>query len=114
LLGDKSKKSIIVEIKGVKMWIWIDAVVKPNKTSEEVRIKREEWIGQGKEEFFMTKCKSAERFSISDSFPQRVFWLMETEDKDAAESISRHFGDVWDIKTYQVSPQSISKSLEDA
>ena len=48
----------------------------------EVRIKREEWIGQGKEEFFMTKCKSAERFSISDSFHQRVFWLMETEDKD--------------------------------
>ena len=94
------------------MWIWIDAVVKPSKTDQEVRIKREEWVSQGKEKLLIAKCKSAQRFSVSDSSPQRVFWIIETEDKDAAESIARHFGDVWDIKTYQVSHQSISEVLE--
>jgi len=94
------------------MWIWVDAVVKSNKTDQEVRMKREEWIGQGKEKLLITKCKSARRFSVSGSSPQRVFWIIETEDKDAAESILTHFGDVWDIKICQVSPQSISEVLE--
>ena len=94
------------------MWIWVDAVVKSNKTDQEVRMKREEWIGQGREKLLITKCKSAQRFSVSGSSPQRVFWIIETEDKDAAELILTHFGDVWDIKTYQVSLQSISEVLE--
>lgn len=94
------------------MWIWIDAVVKSNKTDQEVRVKREDWINQGKEKLLITKCKSAQRFSIPGSSPQRVFWVIETEEEDAAESVLRHFGDIWDIKIYQVSPQSISEVLE--
>lgn len=94
------------------MWIWIDAVVKPNKADQEVKMKREEWVGQGKEKLLVSKCKSAKRFSVSGSSPQRVFWIIETEDKDATELILTHFGDVWDIKTYQVNPQSISEVLE--
>jgi len=94
------------------MWIWLDAEVRSNKTDHEVKIKREEWISQGKEKLLITKCKSAQRFNISGSLPQRVFWIIETEDKGAADLILRHFGDVWDIKIYQVSPQSISEVLE--
>ncbi|UCC95212.1 MAG: hypothetical protein JSW40_00245 [Candidatus Omnitrophota bacterium] len=93
------------------MWIWIDAVVKPNKSEQEVKEKREEWINQGQENLLLSKCKSAQRFRISGSYPQRVFWIIETEDEGIVNLILTHFGTVWNIKTCQVSPQSISEAL---
>lgn len=95
------------------MWIWIDAEVRPGKSEQEVKTKREGWIGQGKDKLLLERCVSAKRFGILGSSPQRVFWLIETEDEDAPELISEHFGDVWDIKTYKVNPQSITEVLKE-
>lgn len=95
------------------MHIWLDAVVRPGKSGEEVRRKREEWINQGKEKLILEKCKSAQRFGVIGSSPQRVFWLIETEDESISKLISEHFGDVWEIKTYKVNPQSIGAVLKE-
>ncbi len=94
------------------MRIWLDAVVRPRKSAAEVRRKREEWISQGKEKLILEKCKSAQRFGVIGSVPQRVFWLLETEDESVSRLISEHFGDVWEIKTYKVNPQSIGEVLK--
>lgn len=96
------------------MRIWLDAVVRLGKSAAEVRGKREEWISQGKEKLILEKCKSAQRFGVIGSVPQRVFWLLETEDESASRLISEHFGDVWEIKTYKVNPQSIGEVLKKA
>lgn len=94
------------------MHIWLDAVVKTGKNAKEVRKKREEWISQGKEKLILEKCKSAQRFGVIGAVPQRVFWLLETEDESAPRLISEHFGNIWEIKTYKVNPQSIGEVLK--
>lgn len=94
------------------MRIWLDAVVRLEKSAAEVRRKREEWISQGKDKLILEKCKSAQRFGVIGSVPQRVFWLLETEDESVSRLISEHFGDVWEIKTYKVNPQSIGEVLK--
>ncbi len=95
------------------MHIWLDAVVKLGKSAEEIRRKREEWISQGKDKLLLGRCKSAQRFGIIGAVPQRVFWLIETEDEGAPRLISEHFGDVWEIKAYKVNPQSIGEVLKE-
>jgi len=101
-----------VLIKGEKMWIWIDAEVRPGKSEQEVKARRQEWIGRGKDKLLLGRCKSAQRFGILGSSPRRVFWIIETEDEGTPKLISEHFGDVWDIRSYDVIPQSIAEVLK--
>lgn len=96
------------------MWIWIDAGVRPGKNEQDVKARREGWIGQGKDKLLLERCKSAQRFGILGSSPQRVFWIIETEDEGTPKLISEHFGDVWDIKTYKIIPQSIAEVLKES
>lgn len=94
------------------MWLWIAAIVKPGRTSEDVVRKRKEWVEQGKENLLKAKCKSAQRYVVLGASPPQVFWLVETEDPSILNLLTEHFGDVWELHTHLVAPQAIAEVVK--
>lgn len=93
------------------MWIWIMGMAKPGKTLEEIQAKRREWVEQGKEEMLTQRCRSAQRYGVLGTSPKQAFWLIEADDGGAVDLIADHFGDVWDLKTRLVVPQTVKEAL---
>ena len=89
------------------MWIWLVATAKAGATPEAIKDKREEWVAQGKDRQLAGRCRSAQRFLLKEHTPPQVFWLLETDDSEAVNVLTNHFGDLWDIRGYEVQPQAI-------
>ena len=91
------------------MWLWLIAAAKVHATPETIAAKRHQWLAQGKDRQLRARCRSASRYVVEQGTPPRVFWLLETDDPDATTLITEHFGDLWEIEIYQVSPQAIGQ-----
>lgn len=96
------------------MWLWLNATAKAHATSETIAAKRHQWLAQGKDEKLRARCRSAVRYVVEQVHPPRVFWLVETDDRDAARLITDHFGDLWEIEVLPVTPQPIEKAVPTA
>ena len=92
------------------MWIWLNATAKAHATPAVIAAKRHQWVSQGKEQALKQRCRSAQRYVVEGHAPTRVFWLLETDDRNAASLITDHFGDLWDIDIFEVMPQHIGES----
>jgi len=92
------------------MWIWLAAKAKTGAGRQAIEEKRNAWVGQGKERELLARCRSAQRYVISGQSPPEVFWLIETEDRTAADMITEHFGELWDITVLEVIPQAIGRA----
>ena len=92
------------------MWLWLTATAKVHATPEVIAAKRHQWLAQGKNQQLRTRCRSAQRYVVEHRSPPQVFWLLETDDPNVAKLITDHFGDLWDIQTFQVSPQAINQA----
>ena len=91
------------------MWWWLIATAKPHATPEVIAAKRHQWVAQGKDRQLRARCRAAQRYVVEDASPPKVFWLLDTDDRDAVGLITDHFGDLWEIDVYQVSPQAIGQ-----
>ena len=89
------------------MWLWLMATAKAHATPETIAAKRHQWLSQGKDQQLKARCRSAQRYVVEQQSPPRVFWLLDTDDPTAAQFITDHFGDLWEIEVCRVSPQAI-------
>lgn len=92
------------------MWLWLSATAKPHATPETIAAKRHQWIAQGKDRQLRDRCRSAQRHVLKDASPPQVFWLLDTDDPNAARLITDHFGDLWQIEIREVIPQAIGQA----
>jgi len=89
------------------MWLWLSARAKPHASREAIEDRRGAWISQGKERQLLARCRTAQRYVVNERDPAEVFWLLDTDDRRAADVISEHFGALWDIDVLAVTPQAI-------
>ena len=92
------------------MWLWLSASAKAHATPTVIAAKRHQWLAQGKDQQLRQRCRTAQRYVVENHSPPQVFWLLEPEDLSVAQLITDHFGDLWDIQTFQVSPQAIDQA----
>ena len=89
------------------MWLWLTATAKAHATSQTIAAKRHQWLSQGKNEQLTARCRSAQRYVVEQHSPPRVFWLLDTDDPMTVQLITDHFGDLWEIEVYPVTPQAL-------
>ena len=92
------------------MWLWLTATAKVHAMPATIAAKRHQWMTQGKDRQLKDRCRSAQRFIVEDHTPPQVFWLLDTDDPNTANLITDHFGDLWDIEIYHVTPQAIGQA----
>ena len=89
------------------MWLWLIATAKAHATPDVIAAKRHQWVAQGKDRELAGRCRVAQRYLVEGQAPPKVFWLLDTDAPDAADLITDHFGDLWEIEVFQVTPQAI-------
>ena len=92
------------------MTILVEAELKSGVSQREVLSWRKSWVVRGRERQLKEICKSAQRLVVAGSSPQRVLWLLETDDPAAVEIISNHFGEIWELESSLVLPQSVTQA----
>jgi hypothetical protein len=86
---------------------------KEDATLEDINRERDEWINKGRSKAFEVMCKSIERYEVAGMSPLRIFFLIDTDDPQALNKISHHFGDYWDSVTYPVIHRELYDAMED-
>jgi hypothetical protein len=86
---------------------------KDESTLEDINREREEWLNKGRDKVFEKMCKSIERYEVAGLTPLRIMFIIDTEDPQALNVLSRHFGDYWDCVTYPVIHRMIFEALEE-
>lgn len=94
------------------MWLWLSATAKRHAVAETIQGKRQQWLTEGKERTLASRCRSAQRYVVQNASPTQVFWVLDTDDRSAAQLITDHFGDLWDIQVHEVSPQTIGTAAQ--
>jgi len=90
------------------MW-WLVATAKSHATPAVIAAKRHQWMSQGKDQQLARLCRMAQRYIVEDTSPPKVFWLLDTDAPDAVKLITDHFGDLWQIEVFQVTPQAMQQ-----
>ena len=93
------------------MWMWLVATAKEHATPAVIDAKRHQWTAQGKDRELASRCRTAQRYVVERASPPRVFWLLDTEAPDTVKLITEHFGDLWTIEVFQVTPQAIAQAV---
>ena len=89
------------------MWILVKAKLKADATPDAVTQKRRDWLRQGKDRELAGRCGSAWRYVIEGTTPAEVFWILETEDRDAVKILTGHFQGLWELTTHEVRPEAL-------
>ena len=92
------------------MWLWLDCVAKPGATAEAITGRRLQWMADSKDQRLGTLCRAAQRYVVVGEKPAQVLWLLDTDDRQAVKLITDHFGELWDVKVHQVTPQTIAQA----
>ena len=92
------------------MWLWLTATAKAHATPQTIAAKRHQWLAQGKEAALASRCRFVKRYVVKGGDAQQVFWLVETDDREALSLITNHFGDLWEIEVREVVPQAIAEA----
>jgi hypothetical protein len=61
-----------------------------------------EWVKVSKDELLHKKCKMIRCFETLAGKPQKLIIMIETNEPDALNLLSRDFGNDWSIETYPV------------
>ena len=93
------------------MWMWLVATAKAHATPAVIDAKRHQWVSQGKDQELVKRCRSAQRYVVEGSSSPKVFWLLETDAKETVNLITNHFGDLWEIEVFQVTPQAMTQAV---
>ncbi|GAB4388817.1 MAG: hypothetical protein Kow0025_10370 [Thermodesulfovibrionales bacterium] len=82
-------------------------------TLEEINREREEWVRKGRDRVFDGMCRSISRYEVAGSSPLKIFFVIDTDDAQALNVLSRHFGDLWYSVAYPVIHRGIVQALEE-
>jgi hypothetical protein len=82
-------------------------------TLDEINREREEWIKKGRHKVFEEMCKSIERYEVIGSSPLRIIFVIETDQPQALNYLSHHFGDLWYSTAYPALQRGIYEALEE-
>lgn len=86
---------------------------KDDFSMKEINREREEWYKKGKDKVFHEKCKRIDRYEIAGRSPMRIIFIIETDDPQALNIMSHHFGEEWVSTTYPVIQRDIYEALEE-
>ncbi len=86
---------------------------KEDTTLEEINAEREEWLKRGRDKVFEKMCKSIHRYEVTGASPLKIVFAIETDDPQALNMLSRHFGDYWYSITYPAIRREIYEALEE-
>jgi hypothetical protein len=59
-----------------------------------------EWVKVSRDELLHKKCKMIRCYETLTGTPQKLIIMMETDEPDALDLLSRDFGSDWSIETY--------------
>lgn len=95
------------------MWYISVFDAKESATREDIEKCREDWLNQGKDQDLAKKCHSIERFEVLGKNPLRVFIIIETDNPNTLNVLSRFFGDAWHSVTYPIAKREILEALKE-
>jgi len=80
---------------------------------QEINREREEWFRKGRDKVFQQMCRSIERYEVIGRSPLRIIFIIETDNPQALNILSHHFGDGWISTTYPVMKRELYEALEE-
>lgn len=86
---------------------------KKDVSIEEVNKEREEWYKKGRDKTFQNMCQRIERYEIAGKSPLRILFIIETNEPQALNTLSHHFGDLWESITYPALQREIYEAMEE-
>lgn len=86
---------------------------KENISIEEIIREREEWFKKGRDKTFHKMCKRINRYEIVGKTPMKIAFIIETDDPQALNFITHHFGDSWESVSYPILEREILEALEE-
>ena len=95
------------------MWYISIFDAKENATIEDIKKNREEWLNQGKDQVLAKSCHSIQRYEVLGKTPLKVFFIIETDDSNALNILSRYFGNAWNSISYPITKREIYEALEE-
>ncbi|MEK6672607.1 MAG: hypothetical protein AABY42_03925 [Nitrospirota bacterium] len=95
------------------MWYISIFDAKENATQKDIERLREEWLNKGKDQELAKKCHSIERYEVLGKTPLKVFFIIETDNPNVLNILSRYFGDAWNCITYPITKREILEELKE-
>ncbi len=86
---------------------------KENISMKEINSEREDWYKKGKDKTFRKMCKRIDRYEVVGKSPLKIIFIIETDDSQAINILSHHFGDKWISVTYPVLQREIYEAMEE-
>ncbi|HDH00769.1 MAG TPA: hypothetical protein ENG80_03040 [Nitrospirae bacterium] len=80
---------------------------------EAINREREEWYRKGKDKTFRKMCKKIDRYEIAGKSPLKIIFIIESDNAQALNVLSRHFGDKWISTTYPAIQREIYEAMEE-
>lgn len=86
---------------------------KDNISINEINKEREEWYKKGKSNTFQKLCQKIVRYEIAGKSPLRIVFIIETDNLNALNILSHHFGEAWISVTYPALQREMHEALEE-
>ncbi len=86
---------------------------KDDTTMEEINRERQEWFKKGRDKVFERMCKVIRRYEVTGVSPLKIIFVIETDDPNALNVLSHHFGDYWRSVAYPVVERELYEALEE-
>jgi hypothetical protein len=80
---------------------------------DEINREREEWYRKGRDKIFQKMCERIERYELAGKSPQRIIFIIETDNPRAINLLSHHFGKGWTSTTYPAIQREMYEALEE-
>lgn len=85
---------------------------KKDTSTEDITREREEWFNMGKDKIFQSMCQKIDRYEIAGKSPLRIIFIIETDNPQALNMLSRHFGNKWMSSAYPAIYRELYEALE--
>ncbi len=86
---------------------------KEESSIDDINREREEWYRKGKDKLFQKMCHRIDRYEVVGKSPLRIIFVIETDDPNALNILSHHFGDEWISVTYPALQREMYEALEE-
>ncbi len=86
---------------------------KEESSIDDINREREEWYKEGNDKTFQKMCQRIDRYEVVGKSPLRIIFVIETDDPNALNILSHHFGDEWISVTYPALQREMYEALEE-
>lgn len=86
---------------------------KENISIEDINRERQEWHQKGQDKLFQKMCQRIRRYEIAGKSPLRIIFVIETDNPNALNILSHHFGNEWISTTYPVIQREMFEAMEE-